>query len=81
VKRDSVIIEPVRNDAPMQPHSSPDDELWRVIPTSGQGEVCVVAGKRAAVDLALTRLNGTTGDLYIRPEPDADPEPFNPAGA
>jgi hypothetical protein len=79
VTNGSVIIERVFDGN--QPCGGPDGELWRVVPTSGTQDACVVVGKRAAVDLALARLDGTAGELYIRPEPDAEPEPFNPAGA
>ena len=71
MKSDSVIIERVKGaaDAFSPPTADHDDELWRVVGVSGGEPPCLVAGKRAAVDLALSRLDGTGGELYIRPEP------------
>jgi hypothetical protein len=82
VNRDSVIIERIGESVPTRrSETGSGEELWRVVQASGREGPCVVAGKRAAVDLALTRLSGTAGELYIRADPDAEPEPFNPAGA
>jgi hypothetical protein len=84
VKKDSVVIERVRGTAESGPDvgsAAGERDLWRVTSPTGGAETCTVTGKRAAVDLALSRLNGTGGELYIREEPGKEPEPFNPAGA
>jgi hypothetical protein len=57
------------------------EDQWRVTSLSAPMPDAVVVGKPAAIDAALSRVEGTAGKLWIREHPDDDPVPFNPAGA
>jgi hypothetical protein len=57
------------------------EDQWRVTSLSARIPDAVVLGKPAAIDAALSRVEGTAGKLWVREHPDDDPVPFNPAGA